>query len=107
MIIINVLPFKISVLKIHTEEDYVSAIMGDLSKRNSSILGIDSQYKTRIVRAMTPLSEMVGYSTSLRTLTSGCASFTMELSHYEPLSPPEQEKVIRKVKGFVPQFQNL
>lgn len=54
----------------------------------------------RTVEAVTPLSELLGYSTALRIITSGNGSFSMELSHYHRVASQEQEKVIKRMTGF-------
>ncbi len=74
-------------VEINTPTDYVGNITGDLNRRRSMIENIESRIASQIINAQVPLSEMFGYVTNLRTLSSGRASSTMELSHYS--STPE------------------
>ncbi len=69
-------------VEINTPTDYVGNITGDLNRRRSMIENIESRIASQIINAQVPLSEMFGYVTNLRTLSSGRASSTMELSHY-------------------------
>ena len=88
------------VFKISTEDDRMGAILGDLSKRRSQIIDIGAVQDTKTIIARTPLSQMVGYSTTLRTLTSGTANFTMDISDYEQVDPAEQERIFLKLRGY-------
>jgi len=74
-------------------------VVGDLNRRFGQIDGMDSRGNAKVVKAKVPLSEMFGYVTSLRTITSGRASSTMEFSHYDPAPRNIQEDVVAKVKG--------
>merc|ERR1712043_9596 len=87
-------------LEISTEDDRMGAILGDLSKRRSQITDIGAVQDTKTIIARTPLSQMVGYSTTLRTLTSGTANFTMDISDYEQVDPAEQERIFLKLRGY-------
>lgn len=66
-----------------TPEDYQGDIMGDLNRRRGKIQGIDTRGTTAIIRTEVPLAEMFGYSTAIRTLSSGRASYSMQPSHFE------------------------
>ena len=88
--------------QINTDEDKLHGILADLAQRRSHIDEIQSRQDTRVVRAITPLSELVGYSTAIRTISSGMATFTMELSHYEHMTLVEQAKAVERVTGFAP-----
>lgn len=66
-------------------EDFMGTVIGDLSSRRGKILGTEMRGAMQAIRAEVPLSEMFGYATSLRSLTEGRGSFTMEFSHYSPL----------------------
>ena len=80
---------------IETPGEYQGSVVGSISSRRGIINGIDSQADgTCIVIASVPLSEMFGYSTELRSLTSGKATFTMEFEKYESAPSAVQEKVI-------------
>jgi elongation factor G len=63
----------------------MGTVIGDLSSRRGKILGTEMRGAMQAIRAEVPLSEMFGYATSLRSLTEGRGSFTMEFSHYSPL----------------------
>src|SRR5690625_5947954 len=58
-------------------------VVGDLNRRRGTVTGMDDRAGAKVVRAFVPLSEMFGYVTALRTLTSGRATSTMEFDHYE------------------------
>ncbi len=87
-------------LEVITPEEYVGPVIGDLNRRRGLPKGQDTRMGGAVaIQAEVPLAEMFGYVTSLRTLTSGRASSTMEFSHYAP--PPESvsKAVIEKAKG--------
>lgn len=86
-------------VEVSTPEQYMGDIVGDLNKRRGQIEGMDSKHGSQIIRAKVPLSEMFGYVTSLRTISSGRASSTMEFSHYADAPRNVQEEVVAKVKG--------
>ncbi len=65
--------------------DYVGDVISDLSSRRGRVLGMDTRGEVRVVAAQVPLAEMFGYATALRSLTQGRATFTMQVSHYEPV----------------------
>ena len=79
-----------------TPEDYLGDIIGDLNKRRGKILGQDMQKKVLIITSEVPLSEMFGYSTQLRSLSSGRATYTMEPSHFEKVPAKIQEQIMKK-----------
>lgn len=66
-----------------TPTDYQGDIMGDLNRRRGQISNMENKANACILKAMVPLSEMFGYSTAIRTLSSGRASYSMEPSHFE------------------------
>jgi elongation factor G len=71
-------------VEVETPEDYAGTVMGDLSSRRGMVQGMDEipGGGGKIIRAEVPLSEMFGYSTSLRSATQGRATYTMEFKHY-------------------------
>ncbi|HEV8052973.1 MAG TPA: elongation factor G [Parachlamydiaceae bacterium] len=71
-------------------------VIGDLNRRRGQIMGQDSHKGAVIIHAEVPLSEMFGYSTQLRSLTSGRATYVMEPSHFERVPTKIQEEIIRK-----------
>jgi elongation factor G len=77
--------------------DYVGDVISDLSSRRGKILGMDTRSDVRVVASQVPLAEMFGYATTIRSLSQGRATFTMQVSHYEsmPTSISETLKVSR------------
>ncbi len=86
-------------LEVLTPEENMGDIVGDLNRRRGQINSMDDRAGSKVVKASVPLSEMFGYVTTLRTLSSGRATSTMEFSHYEQTPSNIQEAVINKVKG--------
>ncbi|MGB4862556.1 MAG: elongation factor G [Tepidiformaceae bacterium] len=70
-------------VEVRCPEDYFGSVVGDLNSRRGIILGSDSMGKTQVVHSMVPLAETFGYSTDLRSLSQGRASYSMEFDHYE------------------------
>ncbi len=87
---------KVEVL---TPEQNMGDVVGDLNKRRGQIEGMDSRNGIQVVKAKVPLSEMFGYVTQLRTITSGRASSTMEFDHYAEAPKSTAEEVIAKANG--------
>ncbi|MBL0047872.1 MAG: elongation factor G [Bacteroidetes bacterium] len=87
---------KVEVL---TPEQNMGDVVGDLNKRRGQIEGMDSRAGSQVIKATVPLSEMFGYVTTLRTITSGRASSTMEFSHFAETPRGIADEVIAKVKG--------
>ena len=77
-------------------EEYLGDVMGDLSSRRGHILGMEGRGTTQTVKAYVPLSEMFGYATDLRSMTSGRATYSMEFDHYEELPGALAEVVGRR-----------
>ncbi len=88
-------------VEVVTPEENMGDIVGDLNKRRGQIEGMDSRANSRVIKAKVPLSEMFGYVTTLRTISSGRATSTMEFSHYEPAPKNIVDEVVAKVKGKV------
>jgi len=89
-------------IEVITPEENMGDVIGDLNKRRGQIEGMDaSRTGARIVKAQAPLSEMFGYVTALRTITSGRATSTMTFSHYEEVSPTIACAVLTEVNGRV------
>jgi elongation factor G len=86
-------------LEVVTPEENMGDVIGDLNKRRALIEGTDERSGATVVKAKVPLSEMFGYVTDLRTITSGRASSTMEFSHYAAAPSNVQEAVIAEVRG--------
>jgi elongation factor G len=88
-------------LEVTTPDEYTGGVIGDLNRRRGLIKGQDTKGNAVIVKADVPLSEMFGYVTQLRTITSGRASSSMEFSHYSPAPSGVADQVIEKAKGAV------
>ena len=87
-------------LEVITPEENMGDVIGDLNKRRGQVEGMDeARSGARIVKAMVPLSEMFGYVTALRTITSGRATSSMEYDHHSPLSSTIAKTVLEEVKG--------
>jgi len=83
-------------VEIVSPEDYLGDVMGDVSRRRGVLQGQDDSPSGKIINAMIPLGEMFGYATSLRSMTQGRATFTMEFDHYEEAPANVAETVIKK-----------
>lgn len=88
-------------LEITVSEDHLSAALADLAQRRGSIQEIQSRQDNKVVIAAVPLAEMMGYSTVLRSLTSGSATFTLELASYQALNSQEQSALLQRRMGLV------
>jgi len=86
-------------LEVITPEQNMGDVVGDLNRRRGQMEGMDSRAGAQVVKAKVPLSEMFGYVTVLRTITSGRASSTMEFSHYSEAPRNVADEVIAKSKG--------
>ena len=86
-------------LEVITPEENMGDIVGDLNRRRGQVNSMDDRAGAKVVQGEVPLSEMFGYVTSLRTLSSGRATSTMEFSHYAETPSNISETVISEVKG--------
>ncbi len=87
-------------VEVVTPEDYMGDVIGDLNKRRGQVEGMESRASgDRVVKANVPLSEMFGYVTVLRTITSGRATSSMEFSHYAETPKNVATEVLEKMKG--------
>ncbi|WP_277110701.1 elongation factor G [Chryseobacterium taklimakanense] len=86
-------------LEVVTPEEYMGDIVGDLNRRRGTVNGMDDRNNAKVIKAFVPLSEMFGYVTSLRTLSSGRATSSMEFEKYEAAPQNIAEDVIAKAKG--------
>jgi len=82
-----------------TPEENMGDIVGDLNRRRGQVNNMDDRAGAKVIKALVPLSEMFGYVTSLRTLSSGRATSTMEFSHYAETPSNIAEEVIKATKG--------
>ncbi|XP_072745297.1 ribosome-releasing factor 2, mitochondrial [Anoplolepis gracilipes] len=87
-------------LEIVAPEEYSPSINSDLTRRRADIQQIDIRGKNKVIRTLAPLSELLGYSTTLRIITSGTATFSIEFSHYQLMTATVEDKAIEKIKGF-------
>lgn len=86
-------------VEVTVPEEYMGDVMGDLNSRRGRIEGMDSRFGAQIIRAKVPLSEMFGYSTTLRSRTQGRGVYSMEISHYEEVPKSIAEEIVAKNKG--------
>ncbi|OFO57784.1 elongation factor G [Porphyromonas sp. HMSC077F02] len=89
-------------VEVVTPEESMGDVIGDLNKRRGQVEGMETHRNgARIVKAKTPLAEMFGYVTALRTITSGRATSTMTFSHFEEMSTSNAKAVLEEVDGHV------
>jgi elongation factor G len=88
-------------VEVISPDEYTGSVTGDLNRRRGIMKGMDTRGGAQVIKADVPLSELFGYITDLRTLTSGRASATLTFSHYSPVPRNLAEKVIEEVKGAV------
>lgn len=89
----------IMAVEVVTPEENMGDIIGDLNKRRGQISGMESKGTARVVKAKVPLSEMFGYVTVLRTISSGRATSSMEFAHFEPVPNNVSKEIIEKSSG--------
>ena len=88
-------------LEVITPEENMGDVVADLNRRRGQMQGMDDRAGAKVVKAIVPLSEMFGYVTTLRTITSGRANSSMEFSHFDVCPRNVADEVIAKVKGNV------
>ena len=86
-------------VEVVTPEENMGDIIGDLNKRRGQIQGMESKGTARVIKARVPLSEMFGYVTVLRTISSGRATSSMEFSHFEEVPANLAKEIIEKSSG--------
>jgi elongation factor G len=86
-------------VEVTVPEEYMGDVIGDLNSRRGRIEGMDSRFGAQIIRSKVPLSEMFGYSTTLRSRTQGRGVYSMEISHYEEVPKSIAEEIVAKHKG--------
>ncbi|MFN4146120.1 MAG: elongation factor G [Runella sp.] len=91
----------IMAVEVLTPEEYTGPITGDLNRRRGIMKGMDSRAGSQVIKADVPLSELFGYVTDLRTMSSGRATANLTFSHYEFLPQNLADAVIAKAKGTV------
>uniref|UniRef100_A0AAZ3PYQ4 Elongation factor G2 n=1 Tax=Oncorhynchus tshawytscha TaxID=74940 RepID=A0AAZ3PYQ4_ONCTS len=87
-------------LEVTVGEEHLSSVLGDLAQRRGAIRDIQSRHDSKVLLATAPLAEMMGYSTALRTLTSGNATFSLQLDIYEAMNPQHQNALLNKMAGL-------
>jgi elongation factor G len=86
-------------VEVSSPEEYQGDLMGDISRRRGQIQKIESKNNLAVVRANVPLAEMFGYSTAIRTLSSGRASYSMTPSHFEQVPPNIVDVIVHERTG--------
>jgi len=86
-------------VEVVTPEDFMGPVMGDLQSKRGKIEGMMLRGQAQTIRCKVPLSEMFGYSTSLRSMTQGRATYTMQFSRYEETPKSVQTEIVAKAKG--------
>ncbi len=86
-------------VEVLSPDEYTGSVTGDLNRRRGALKGMDTRAGAQVINADVPLSELFGYVTDLRTITSGRASASLTFSHYAPVPKNLAEKVIEDVKG--------
>ena len=88
-------------VEVTTPDQYMGDVSGDLNRRRGMMEGMDTRGNAQVIKAKVPLSEMFGYVTQLRSISSGRAASTMEFSHYSPAPTNIAEEVIAKNQGRI------
>jgi elongation factor G len=83
-------------VEVETPEDFMGNVVGDLSSRRGMVQGMDDVGGTKVIKAEVPLAEMFGYSTTMRSLSQGRATYTMEFKHYVEAPKNVAEAIINK-----------
>ena len=86
-------------VEVVTPSDYMGDVIGDLSSRRGKIGGMTQRADAHVVAASVPLSEMFGYSTTLRSMSQGRAVYHMQFSHYQEVPKAKADEIVSKVKG--------
>jgi elongation factor G len=82
-------------------EDFMGSVTGDLHARRGRVESTESRMSSAIIKCKVPLSEMFGYSTDLRSMTQGRATYSMHFSHYEEAPKAVSEEIMSRVRGRV------
>ncbi len=86
-------------VEVVTPEDYMGDIIGDLNSRRGRIQSMGDRGNAKVVEAEVPLAEMFGYATTVRSMSQGRATYTMQFNHYEEVPGNVAQEVIARVKG--------
>ncbi|KAK2505098.1 hypothetical protein MC885_004390 [Smutsia gigantea] len=87
-------------LEVTVTRDYLSPVLADLAQRRGNVQEIQTRQDNKVVIGFVPLAETMGYSTVLRTLTSGSATFALELSNFQAMNPQEQSALLSRRSGL-------
>jgi len=87
-------------IEIVCPDEWLGDILGNLNARRGRTSGVERRGGTQVIRAQAPLSEMFGYATSLRSLSQGRATYTMQLSHYDEVPKSIQEQLVAGMGGY-------
>ncbi|XP_077592826.1 ribosome-releasing factor 2, mitochondrial [Stigmatopora nigra] len=88
-------------MEVTVEEEHLGVVLGDLAQRRGTVRDIQSRHDNKLLLASVPLAETRGYSTTLRTLTSGKATFSLELDTYEAMNTQEQNILVKRMAGLL------
>jgi elongation factor G len=86
-------------VEVVTPDEYTGAITGDLNRRRGIMKGMDTKGTSAVIKSSVPLSELFGYVTDLRTMSSGRATASLTFSHYDQVPKNLADDVITKAKG--------
>ncbi|ODM96936.1 Ribosome-releasing factor 2, mitochondrial [Orchesella cincta] len=88
-------------LEITVDENYTSAVLDDLNRRRFLLDSVDVKHGNKVILGTAPLSELLGYSTILRTISSGLGTYSMQFSHYKQVvTLMDENKIIEQIRGF-------
>lgn len=90
----------IMTVEIVTVEQYTSSILADLNQRRAEVQDIGIRGQNKVIKVFAPLANLLGYSTNLRIISSGNATFSLEFSHYKAINPDIEQMTIQKITGF-------
>jgi elongation factor G len=86
-------------VEVETPEDFMGNVVGDLSSRRGVVQGMEDLAGSKIIKAEVPLAEMFGYSTTMRSLSQGRATYSMEFKHYAEAPKQVSEAIINRYTG--------
>ena len=89
----------VMVIEVVTPENYMGEVINDLNRKRAQVEGVETDRHSQVVKAGVPLSEMFGYSTSLRSATQGRATFTMQFKEFAEVPAKQAEAIIYKIRG--------
>ncbi|HDH96798.1 MAG TPA: elongation factor G [Proteobacteria bacterium] len=87
-------------LEIVTPDEYIGEILNDLNSRRAKIFGVERRGSIQVVKAEVPLAEMFGYSTDIRSLSQGRATYTMQFSHFGEVPSQVAKEVVERIRGY-------